>query len=125
MRQFDVQVRVGLKPSVFDPQGNAVEKSISGLGHTGVSEVRIGKYMHFYLESEDAVAAKMKVKELCDTVLCNPVIETYDFQICEMADGSPVAQQPDLTQPALTQFEEKRSEAKQAEAKQTEMEEQK
>lgn len=85
MKHFDVEVRVGLKPSVFDPQGNAVERSVQGLGHRGVSDVRMGKYVHFFLEAEDTEVADRKVKELCDTVLCNPVIETYEFWIREVA----------------------------------------
>jgi phosphoribosylformylglycinamidine synthase PurS subunit len=78
---FDVLVRVWLKPSVFDPQGNAVEHAISSLGFSGINDVRVGKTMTFQVAAADESAAEAKVREVCETVLCNPVIETYRFEL--------------------------------------------
>ncbi len=79
MKTFDVEVRVWLKPSVFDPQGNAVENSLAALGHEGVHGVRVGKYMHFSVDANSEQEADAKVKQVCEEVLCNPVMETYAF----------------------------------------------
>lgn len=81
MAKWTVQVRVWLKPSVFDPQGSAVEHSLATLGHKGVGNVRIGKYMELVVEADDQALAEAQVKEICDTVLCNPVMETYAFSL--------------------------------------------
>jgi phosphoribosylformylglycinamidine synthase len=80
---FDVQVRVWLKPSVFDPQGNAVESALKSLGFADAHRVRIGKYMELTVEAENQEAAEALVKEMCETVLCNPVMETYAFTVSQ------------------------------------------
>ncbi len=79
MTIYDVEVRVQLKPSVFDPQGHTVEEALKGHGYLGVNGVRIGKYMQFSIEAENEEAAHGKVKMMCDEVLCNPVMETYAY----------------------------------------------
>lgn len=81
MSQWRVEVRVWLKPSVFDPQGNAVEHALTGLGYEGVDRVRIGKYMEMTVEAQNEAEANDKVKAICDNVLCNPVMETYAYSI--------------------------------------------
>ena len=83
MKVWDVEVKVWLKPSVFDPQGNAVEQALATLGHDGVSNVRVGKYLALTVQAPDEAAARAKVDVMCQTVLCNLVIETYSFTIQE------------------------------------------
>jgi phosphoribosylformylglycinamidine synthase len=87
--EWKVEVRVWLKPSVFDPQGAAVENALRSLGHEGVDGVRIGKYMQLSVRAESEQAAAEKVRTLCDTVLCNPVMETYSFSLEPAAGGQP------------------------------------
>jgi phosphoribosylformylglycinamidine synthase PurS subunit len=79
--KFEVKVRVWLKPSVFDPQGRAVENALHTLGYGGVERVRVGKYMELAVEAADRAEAEAKVAEMCERVLCNPVVETYDFTL--------------------------------------------
>lgn len=78
---FDVQVRVWLKPSVFDPQGNAVEQAAKSVGYDGVHDVRIGKYMEFQVDAETEADASMTVTRMCEEILHNPVMETYAFTL--------------------------------------------
>ncbi|MBX5436384.1 MAG: phosphoribosylformylglycinamidine synthase subunit PurS [Alicyclobacillaceae bacterium] len=79
--RFDVRVRVWLKPSVFDPQGHAVERALATLGYEGVGRVRIGKYMEMSVEASSEAEADAMVREICDRVLCNPVMETYAYEL--------------------------------------------
>ncbi len=79
MMKFDIEVRVWLKPSVFDPQGHAVENSLLSLGHTNIQGMRVGKYMQFSLSANNSHDADLKVKQVCEEVLCNPVMETYAY----------------------------------------------
>ncbi|GGJ09813.1 phosphoribosylformylglycinamidine synthase subunit PurS [Alicyclobacillus cellulosilyticus] len=81
MATWKAQVRVWLKPSVFDPQGRAVEQALHSLGYTGVGEVRIGKYMELRLEAASEAEAAAQVRAMCDAVLVNPVMETYAFSL--------------------------------------------
>jgi phosphoribosylformylglycinamidine synthase subunit PurS len=78
---FEVEVRVQLKESVFDPQGHTVEDALKSHGYVGVSGVRIGKYMHLSVEAETEETAHENVKKICEEVLCNPVMETYAYTL--------------------------------------------
>ncbi|WP_040290435.1 phosphoribosylformylglycinamidine synthase subunit PurS [Alicyclobacillus hesperidum] len=83
MKTFDVEVRVWLKPSVFDPQGHAVEQALHTLGFDGAQNVRIGKYMHLTVTGETEEEARKSVEQMCERVLSNPVMETYAYELKE------------------------------------------
>lgn len=81
MMQFTVQVRVQFKPSVFDPQGHAVEQAVHSLGYTEAGDFRIGKYMTFTVTAQDEAAAVQLVDDIGNRVLCNPVMERFEFEV--------------------------------------------
>lgn len=83
MKTYEVEVRVWLKPSVFDPQGHAVEQALHTLGFDGASDVRVGKYMHFAVQASDETEARKSIEEMCERVLSNPVMETYAYALKE------------------------------------------
>jgi phosphoribosylformylglycinamidine synthase PurS subunit len=87
VKTWIAEVKVWLKPSVFDPQGNAVEQALATLGQTGFSEVRIGKCMSLRVSAEDESTARAKLEHACQTVLCNPVIETYTFELALLEEA--------------------------------------
>ncbi|MCL6517422.1 MAG: phosphoribosylformylglycinamidine synthase subunit PurS [Alicyclobacillus sp.] len=97
--KFDVRVHVWLKPSVFDPQGHAVEGALHTLGYQGVARVRVGKYMELTVEAADRASAEAKVREMCERVLCNPVIETFDFSLSPAAAKDAAGPGPDTYGP--------------------------
>ncbi len=69
-----VVVDVVLKPEILDPQGQAIVGALGRLGIRGVSDVRQGK--HFELQVDDGVD-DATLTQLADTLLANPVIETF------------------------------------------------
>ena len=69
-----VVVDVVLKPEILDPQGQAIVGALGRLGIAGVNDVRQGK--HFELDVDDSVTDDDLAK-LADTLLANPVIETF------------------------------------------------
>lgn len=71
------RVYVSLKPSVLDPQGQAIQNALHSLGHASVSEVRQGKFFEFELASADREAALQELDQIAHDVLANPVIENY------------------------------------------------
>lgn len=75
------RVNVSLKPSVHDPQGQAIERALQSLGFDGVGGVRQGKIIELDLATDDAAAARAQVEEMCAKLLANPVIETYSVDI--------------------------------------------
>jgi len=66
-------VIVTLKPTVLDPQGMTIQRSVSSMGLTDVTDVRQGKIFHLQLKD----GKKEQVETLAKEVLTNPVIEEY------------------------------------------------
>lgn len=81
---FKATVFVTLRESVLDPQGNAVQGSLHSLGFDEVGDVRIGKYMELEVKLNDRAAAEERVKEMCEKLLANTVIEDYRFELQEV-----------------------------------------
>ena len=77
-----VKVTVTLKPSLLDAQGRVVQDALHALGYGSVAQVRIGKYMELEI---DAPTAELdgKIREMCDRLLANPVIEDYRYEVTE------------------------------------------
>jgi phosphoribosylformylglycinamidine synthase len=78
-----VKIFVSFKRGVLDPQGKAVESSLHALGYQEVHEVRMGKYLEIELEAPSRQAAEKRIREMCDKLLANPVIEDYRFEISD------------------------------------------
>ncbi|HZI93101.1 MAG TPA: phosphoribosylformylglycinamidine synthase subunit PurS [Patescibacteria group bacterium] len=74
-------IYVTLKPSVLDPQGKAVRGGLHSLGFTETEDVRVGKYIELTLAGADRPRAEARVKEMCEKLLANTVIEQYRFEI--------------------------------------------
>ena len=75
-------VTVELKPAVLDPQGKAIQHSLSALGFSGVEDVRVGKLFRITLEdgkSKDAL--EQELRRMCERLLANPVVENFSFTI--------------------------------------------
>ena len=73
-------VLVRPKQGILDPQGDAVE---SALGHLGfsVSEARVGKVVDLELDASDATEARVQVERMCEQLLANPLIESFEVEI--------------------------------------------
>ena len=75
------RVFVTLKNGVLDPQGKAIGHALNGLGFGSVGEVRQGKVIDLDLTESDATKAKAAVKDMCEKLLANTVIEKYEIEI--------------------------------------------
>jgi phosphoribosylformylglycinamidine synthase subunit PurS len=76
-------VTVGLKPGVLDVQGKAVAGALHELGFPIVADVRVGKVIELDLLPGDRASAETAVREMCEKLLANTVIESYRFEISE------------------------------------------
>ena len=76
-----VKIFISFKEGVLDPQGKAVERSLHSLGYQEVRDVRMGKYLEIEIEASSREAAQARIREMCDKLLANPVIEDYKFEI--------------------------------------------
>ncbi|MDF0602364.1 phosphoribosylformylglycinamidine synthase subunit PurS [Psychromarinibacter sp. C21-152] len=75
------RVQVMLKAGVLDPQGEAVRHALGSLGFDGVEGVRQGKVIELDLAESDPEAARGQVTEMCEKLLANTVIESYQIEI--------------------------------------------
>jgi phosphoribosylformylglycinamidine synthase len=74
---YSVVVDVMPKAGISDPQGQAIERALPGLGFEGIGGVRVGRRIELTVEAVDEAAAEEAVHTACDRILANPVIEDY------------------------------------------------
>ena len=80
---YKVKVYVTLRESVLDPQGTAVKGALHSLSYTEVQDVRIGKFMELLIEKRECDIDDL-VREMCEKLLANTVIEDYRYEIEEV-----------------------------------------
>lgn len=82
IKMTKVKIYVTLRESVLDPQGSAVQGSLAKMGYNEVTDVRIGKYLEVTI-SETTRDLDSLVKEMCEKLLANTVIEDYRYEVEE------------------------------------------
>jgi len=70
-----------LKNGVLDPQGKAIGHALANLGFSGIGEVRQGKVIDIELTEKDAARARAQLKEMCEKLLANMIIEKYEIEL--------------------------------------------
>jgi phosphoribosylformylglycinamidine synthase PurS subunit len=75
-----VTVLVRPKSGILDPQGQAVANSLRHLGFT-VSEARVGRLVELDVEADDPHEARIQVERMCEQLLANPLIESYEIEL--------------------------------------------
>ena len=75
------RIFVTLKNGVLDPQGKAIGHALNNLGFGAVGGVRQGKLIEIELAETDEAKATTDLKEMCEKLLANTVIEKYEIEI--------------------------------------------
>jgi phosphoribosylformylglycinamidine synthase PurS subunit len=75
------RVFVTLKNGVLDPQGKAIGHALNNLGFSSIGEVRQGKVIDLELAEQDETRARASLKEMCEKLLANTIIEKYEIEI--------------------------------------------
>jgi phosphoribosylformylglycinamidine synthase subunit PurS len=75
-------VLVRPKHGILDPQGEAVESSLRQLGFT-VGGARVGRVVDLEVDATDASSARAEVERMCEQLLANPLIESYEIELQE------------------------------------------
>jgi phosphoribosylformylglycinamidine synthase subunit PurS len=75
------RVFVTLKSGVLDPQGKAIGHALNNLGFQSVGEVRQGKVIDIDLAESDRANAAAQLKDMCEKLLANTVIEKYEIEL--------------------------------------------
>jgi len=74
-------VNIFLKQGVLDPQGQAIQNSLSNLGFNNCNNVRTGKQIILDFQDNDEEQVFKETEKMCETLLVNTVIENYDIEI--------------------------------------------
>ena len=80
---FHAEAIITPREGVLDTQGKAVEKTLTHLGYKGLEEVRVGRIVTMRVEAECSEAAAEAVKNMCQDLLANDLIETYKISVRE------------------------------------------
>jgi phosphoribosylformylglycinamidine synthase len=75
-------VLVRPKAGILDPQGEAVESSLRQLGFP-VGEARVGRVIDLDVEAATADEARGEIEHMCERLLANPLIESYEIEVAE------------------------------------------
>lgn len=75
------RVTIMLKEGVLDPQGEAVKRALNSLDYNKVKSVRQGKVIEIGLDETSEIEANKSIKEMCEKLLANTVIESYEIEI--------------------------------------------
>jgi len=70
------------KPGILDPQGEAVQSSLRQLGFA-VGEARVGRVIDLEVMAKDSSAARIEIERMCERLLANPLIESYEIEVAE------------------------------------------
>jgi phosphoribosylformylglycinamidine synthase subunit PurS len=80
-KTLKARVFVTLKNGVLDPQGKAIGNALHGLGFGAVGDVRQGKVIDLELHEKDEAKARASLKDMCEKLLANTVIEKYEIEL--------------------------------------------
>jgi phosphoribosylformylglycinamidine synthase len=83
--KFIADIDVMPLKALLDPQGKAVTSSMKNLGLPEIQNVRIGKHITLEIEADNEAAAKVKVDEACKKLLCNQIMESYEFTLSQLS----------------------------------------
>ena len=79
--KFKAEIDIMPLEALLDPQGKAVTNSMSNLGLSEISNVRIGKHITLMVEADDEKTANAKVDEACKKLLANQIMESYNYSL--------------------------------------------
>ena len=78
-----MKARVTVYPrrEILDPQGKAIRDALSRVGFSGVEDVRAGKSFEIFLGTDDPGTAERQLREMCEKLLANTVVEDYSVEL--------------------------------------------
>ena len=77
---FDIEVKISLKRGMLNPEATTIERSLDLLGYK-VKNVKTDEIIKFQMEGEDMEVIRSNVTDMCERLLCNPVIHDYKINV--------------------------------------------
>ena len=79
--KFIAEINVMPHKSLLDPKGKAVSSSMTNINLSEIKNVRIGKHISLEIEAQTKEIASKKVNEACEKMLCNQIMESFEFKL--------------------------------------------
>lgn len=80
---FEAKVTIGLKKGVSDPEGANTLKALKLLGFENVVEAKTTRTVDLIIDGKNENEVKKSVEQMCQRLLTNPVVHTYEIEICK------------------------------------------
>ncbi|MBE6503573.1 phosphoribosylformylglycinamidine synthase subunit PurS [uncultured Methanobrevibacter sp.] len=77
---FDIEVKISLKSGMLNPEATTIERSLDLLGYK-VQNVKTDDIIRFQMDGTDEEEIKNSVADMCERLLCNPVIHDYEITV--------------------------------------------
>lgn len=77
---YAINVTVSLKAGMLNPEASTIERSLALLGYE-VKDTKTSEEISFVMEDESEEAVREKVDDMCQKLLCNPIIHNYEITI--------------------------------------------
>jgi phosphoribosylformylglycinamidine synthase PurS subunit len=78
-----IRVLITRKAGLSDPEGVETHRALGDLGYDRVTDVHFGRIINLEIDEDDQAAAVVRVEEMCEQLLANPVIEDYSVEVVE------------------------------------------
>ena len=79
--KFIAEINIMPQKALLDPQGKAVSANLKNIGLEACGNVRIGKHITMEVNANSAVEAENLVKDACEKLLINPVMEAFEINL--------------------------------------------
>ncbi len=76
-----VTVHIERRPDIADPEGSTIARSLADLGYDEVEAVHTGRTLHLDVSGSDGGQIRIRVAEMCERLLANPVIEDFTIDV--------------------------------------------
>jgi len=77
---FDIEVKISLKSGMLNPEATTIERSLAFLDYE-VKNAKTVDIIKFQMEGEDREVIRENVVDMCERLLCNPVIHNYKINV--------------------------------------------
>ena len=77
---FDIEVKISLKEGMLNPEATTIENSLDLLGYK-TTKTQTLNIIKFQMEGNNKNTIKQNVVDMCERLLCNPVIHNYEINI--------------------------------------------
>ncbi len=78
---YTINIKVGLKKGVADPEGKNVKKTLELLGLSNLGAVHTARLYTVEVDAPSEEEAREEARVMCEKLLANPVINIYTIDV--------------------------------------------